>query len=78
MRAAIGLMPAAKRIRPALSKMTRVSSGAQVWLSSQGELAFVLKLMNKGKDELLDFVFIEFHHTAIRAEWQNGDVPALR
>jgi hypothetical protein len=30
MRAAIGLMPAAKRIRPALSKMTRVSSGAQV------------------------------------------------
>jgi hypothetical protein len=34
--------------------------------------------MNKGKDELLDFVFIEFDHTAIRAEWQNGDVPALR
>ena len=72
MRAALGLVPAAKRIRAALSKMTRVSSGEQV------ELAFVLKLMNKGKDELLDFVFIEFDHTEIRAEWQNGDVPALR
>ena len=71
MRAALALMHAAERIRAA-PKMTRVSSGEQV------ELAFVLKLMNKGKDELLDFVFIEFDHTEIRAEWQNGDVPALR